>query len=39
MDNASPKIKGEIGRYAKSSWMRVPDLMEDKNTLSKFFGT
>ena len=39
MDNASPKIKGEIGRYASSSWMRVPDLMEDKNTLSKFFGT
>jgi hypothetical protein len=27
MDYATPKIKGEIGRYANNSWMRVPDLL------------
>jgi hypothetical protein len=37
-ENVSPKIQGELGRYANSTWRRVQHIIKDKKSLLQFFG-
>lgn len=37
-DYVSPKVMGELGRYANATWKRVQHIVKDKKCLLKFFG-